>query len=238
MNSKNMLTQNDYENSRNLLLRAPEINEQNYPKFVSNYYFIANHLNFDFKTIMFKLLRNRFFTFQTKASDIFSLGLVFYYILTERANPMEIISRMTRDEMKYRMLINMEHLENLPNDTETVLFIDLIKIMLQRDPLARESCLHLIDHAFFTDVWSRFTFLERIYNKCGFTYKYWNQKSQLLNHSLIDTINQQAVHLEGYSEIDANKIASDFFIRFDIKNCSDILRYIVEKVCKLFQSHQ
>lgn len=160
------------------------------------------------------------------------MGLVFYYILTERANPMEIISRMTRDEMKFRMLINMEHLENLSNDSETALFIDLIKIMLQRDPLVRESCVQLIDHAYFADIWSRFAFLERIYNKCGFTFKYWNQKSHFLNQSLIEAINQHSPHLNGYSEIDTNKIiASDFFIRFDINNCSDILRYIIEKVC-------
>ena len=53
--------------------------------------------------------------------------------------------------MKHQVKVNLELLDKFRSDTESILFIDLIKRMLQRDPNERDTCDKLMKHAFFMD---------------------------------------------------------------------------------------
>ena len=76
-------------------------------------------------------------------------------MLFERENPIEISTKLTKDEVEHKMFLNIELLNSLKQGTETILFYDLMKTMLKNNPLDRGTCSDLLVHALFAGSLSR-----------------------------------------------------------------------------------
>ena len=69
-----------------------------------------------------KFLNNKYF--QSTASDIFALGIVFYYVLSRGYSPIQVISEMLPTGNKYNFKRNLKNLLHLNKTSEILLVID------------------------------------------------------------------------------------------------------------------
>ncbi|KAL5606441.1 uncharacterized protein BROUX77_003634 [Berkeleyomyces rouxiae] len=93
----------------------------------------------------------------TRSIDIFSLGLVFYYVLTNGAHPFDCGDRYMREVNIRKGQYNLDHLEVLGEfryEAE-----DLIKAMLNADPKQRPPAHEVLAHPFFWSPRKRLAFL-------------------------------------------------------------------------------
>ncbi|ETS88280.1 hypothetical protein PFICI_02108 [Pestalotiopsis fici W106-1] len=93
----------------------------------------------------------------TRAIDIFSLGLVFFYVLTKGSHPFDCGDRYMREVNIRKGHINLQALEVLGDfafEAE-----DLIRAMLSTDPRARPNTRSVMAHPFFWDSKKRLAFL-------------------------------------------------------------------------------
>ncbi|CAN6608747.1 serine/threonine-protein kinase/endoribonuclease Ire1p [Trichomonascus vanleenenianus] len=93
----------------------------------------------------------------TRAVDIFSLGCVFYYVLSRGHHPFGINSKRESniDENQY----NLDELGD-PNEIDSVEAQDLIEQMIQRDPKKRPDATQVLLHPYF---WSSQKKLDLLY---------------------------------------------------------------------------
>ena len=85
-------------------------------------------------------------------------------------------------------------LDEFRTDTESILFIDLIKRMIKKNPGERETCESLTKHAVFMEITSWCEIVQNISNKC-FDKDKCNQK-------LIKIMNQHDLHKDGHLKVD------------------------------------
>ncbi|KKA28349.1 hypothetical protein TD95_000240 [Thielaviopsis punctulata] len=93
----------------------------------------------------------------TRSIDIFSLGLVFYYVLTNGAHPFDCGDRYMREVNIRKGQYNLDHLESLGEfryEAE-----DLIKAMLNANPKQRPPAHEVLAHPFFWSPKKRLAFL-------------------------------------------------------------------------------
>jgi len=93
----------------------------------------------------------------TRAIDIFSLGLVFYYVLTKGFHPFDCGDRYMREVNIRKGKYSLEHLESLGDYSYEAK--DLISSMLCSNPKQRPSARDVMSHPFFWNAKKRLSFL-------------------------------------------------------------------------------
>ncbi|CAK8682226.1 unnamed protein product [Clavelina lepadiformis] len=102
-----------------------------------------------------------------KCSDIFSLGITFYHILTRGGHPFGA----THAEQVYRIqdkkspVLDFQECSGLPSNEQRELACDLIKKMLDFDPKNRPTIENVKKHPFFWDSKKKFFFYKDA-NEC------------------------------------------------------------------------
>jgi serine/threonine-protein kinase/endoribonuclease IRE1 len=93
----------------------------------------------------------------TRAIDIFSLGLVFFYVLTKGSHPFDCGDRYMREVNIRKGIFNLKLLEVLGDYAYEA--TDLIESMLQAEPKRRPQAHHVLAHPFFWPAKKRLNFL-------------------------------------------------------------------------------
>lgn len=105
------------------------------------------------------------FKVENKPSDVFSLGLVFFYLLTNFSNPIEIESKFRFDQFHLKININLEQLDtnNLKkNTTESIFAANLIKKMIQKKAADRVTITDCFQHPYFWSNWKCMEFIKNL----------------------------------------------------------------------------
>lgn len=93
----------------------------------------------------------------TRAIDIFSLGLVFFYVLTNGSHPFDCGDRYMREVNIRKGSYNLQLLDSLGDFAEEAK--DLIASMLDADPKRRPPAREVMAHPFFWSAKKRLAFL-------------------------------------------------------------------------------
>ncbi|KAM4054310.1 ribonuclease 2-5A domain-containing protein [Hirsutella rhossiliensis] len=93
----------------------------------------------------------------TRAIDIFSLGLVFFYVLTNGSHPFDCGDRYMREVNIRKGSYNLRPLDSLGDFAHEAK--DLIGSMLDADPKKRPSARDIMSHPFFWSAKKRLSFL-------------------------------------------------------------------------------
>ncbi|KAK8006782.1 hypothetical protein PG989_000772 [Apiospora arundinis] len=93
----------------------------------------------------------------TRAIDIFSLGLVFFYVLTKGCHPFDCGDRYMREVNIRKGQLNLQPLEILGDYASEAK--ELIRIMLLPEPRDRPNIREVMAHPFFWDAKKRLAFL-------------------------------------------------------------------------------
>ena len=112
-------------------------------------------------------------------------------MLTKRGSPLVITSAFLNCEFHHKVKIDLKLLDRFRTDTDTILFIDLIKRMIKKDPNQRETCENLIDHAALKSHKGRVEIVQHLADKC-FYFKIF-----CFNEYLVKMMNKKEVHMEG-----------------------------------------
>ncbi|KAL2916326.1 bifunctional endoribonuclease/protein kinase ire1 [Polyrhizophydium stewartii] len=94
----------------------------------------------------------------TRAVDIFSIGCVFFYVLTGGGHPFG--DKFSREMNVLRGNFRLDALDVLKE--ESVLAKDLIKRMISKDPSKRPDAASVLRHPFFWTPLQRLTFLQEV----------------------------------------------------------------------------
>ena len=155
------------------------------------------------------------------------LGLVFFYLFTQGECPLEFNIKFSKSEVQPTVKIDLLLLDDFRKDTDSILFIDLIKRMIRENPEERETCDKLIQHAVFKNDEELMNIVEYIAKKC-FT-------STGDNEYMIKIIDKDELHLEGFLEAEFepwNKFTDEMIkytqLKPDIKTCSSLLRLFTQ----------
>ena len=130
-----------------------------------------------------------------------------------------------KDKVHYDVQINLRLLDDFQKDTDTILFIDLIKKMVHEVPEVRETCENLINHALFMNIEYRCEIVRDISRKC------------FDKERIIRILNRNEVHMEGSLEKESdawknflNEISKCTSPNPDIKVCSSLLQLFRSQV--------
>jgi serine/threonine-protein kinase/endoribonuclease IRE1 len=93
----------------------------------------------------------------TRAIDIFSLGLVFFYVLTKGNHPFDCGDRYMREVNIRKGKYNLDNLDSLGDFAHEAK--DLIGAMLNANPRARPTTKDVMAHPFFWNAKKRLAFL-------------------------------------------------------------------------------
>merc|ERR1712000_260872 len=93
----------------------------------------------------------------TRAIDIFSLGLVFFYVLTKGSHPFDCGDKFMREVNIRNGKFSLAPLDALGNYAFEAK--DLIASMLRRNPKDRPHTLEIMSHPFFWSPKKRLAFL-------------------------------------------------------------------------------
>ncbi|KAK4229260.1 hypothetical protein QBC38DRAFT_119944 [Podospora fimiseda] len=93
----------------------------------------------------------------TRAIDIFSLGLVFYYVLTRGYHPFDEGGKFMREVNIRNENYTLEHLDALGDAAPEAK--DLVESMIQKDPKVRPKAAAVMAHPFFWSDKKRLNFL-------------------------------------------------------------------------------
>ena len=134
--------------------------------------------------------------------------------------------------MHHKVKVDLKPLDTLTKDTDTILFIDLIKRMIQEVPDKRETCENLIDHAVLMNCEERLKIVQRLEGKCF-------DRDKCMNEYLVKMMNKKEVHMEGFLGEDSAEwkefvaeVAKLSQLKPDIKTCSSLLKIFNKWVIK------
>lgn len=97
----------------------------------------------------------------TSAVDIFSLGCIFYYVLSNGQHPFG--DRLSRDANIVKGEFHLPDIEKSIKERSTrIEATNLITTMLDRNPLVRPSCEEVLKHPFFWSISKKLEFLLKV----------------------------------------------------------------------------
>lgn len=137
--------------------RAPEllVDETNNAYSVNSDHSLNTSSNSIAETLVFDTLTRRRLT---RAIDIFSLGCVFFYILTNGGHPFG--DRYLREGNVIKAVFNLDPLDILPENVAEAK--DLISKMISRDPKKRPNTAQVLKHPFFWSNAKKLEFLLKV----------------------------------------------------------------------------
>lgn len=154
----------------------------------------------------------------TRAIDIFSLGCVFYYILTNGSHPFG--DRYLREGNVIKNMYSLDQLDILPDNVEEAK--DLIRKMISRDPKQRPNTQQVLNHPYFWSTAKKLEFLLKVSDR--FEVERRDPPSPLLNE------------LEAVA---SNVIGNDWCCKFDkyfMDNLGKYRKYHGERLMDLLRA--
>ena len=156
-------------------------------------------------------------------------------MLTKRGSPLDVHVKFVNGAIQHKTIIDSQLLDALTKDTDTILFVDLIKRMIKRVPDQRQTCENLIEHAALKTNKDRFEIVQLMAVKCF-------DGNECKNEYLVKMMNKKEVHLkgslaEGSAEWEKllDEAAKYPELKPDIKKCSDLLKvFAVEVIINTF----
>ena len=139
---------------------------------------------------------------------------------------MEVTLKSFMNDIQHKVKITSWLLYEFKTDTESILFVDLLKRMIEKIPDHRETYNTLIDHAIFKSNQDRLKIVLDVAKKCF----------DKCNSFLINIVNKNEVHMERFlgEETHEWKTFLDEVSKLpgdpDIKQCSSLLKIIAEQV--------
>lgn len=159
----------------------------------------------------------------TRAIDIFSLGCVFYYVLTNGGHPFDKDGIYMREANIVKGFYNLDDLNSLGDYQWEAK--DLVRAMLSKDPRARPDATTVLHHPFFWSAEDRLDFLCHVSD--GFEFEPRDPPSSAL------------LHLESYGSAIIQNEGNDF-LRLLPREFRDTLgkqrKYNGEKVLDLLRA--
>ena len=172
------------------------------------------------------------FQCQSAASDVCSLGLLFFLMLTKKGSPLDFNTKFLKGEFHHKVKIDLQLLEDTTKNTDTILFVDLIKRMIKEVPDQRKTCENLIEHAALKSHEERLQVVEHLAKKC---FK-WDKCK---NEYLVKVMDKKEVHLEGSlgeNSAEWKKVLAEAAklsqLKPDIKTCSSLINIFKKDVIK------
>ena len=145
---------------------------------------------------------------------------------------MAITTTFLKGEFHHNLKIELQLLEALTKDTDTILSIDLIKRMVHKYPDQRETCENLIEHAALKSNEERVKIVRHLAEKCF-------DKDECINEYLVKVIDKKEVHMDGSLGEDSAEwreflaeVAKLSQLKPDIKTCSNLLKMFQALVIK------
>ena len=92
--------------------------------------------------------------------------MVFFYMLSKKGSPLDINIKILNEQSHHNSKIDLNLLDQFKIDTDTILFIDMIKQMVEKIPEQRETCEKLIDHAALKSIEGRHQIVQHLADKC------------------------------------------------------------------------
>ena len=140
---------------------------------------------------------------------------------------MVITMNLSRDKMHHEVTIKLKLLDELRTNTDSILFIDLLKRMVEKIPDQRETCEHLIGHAALKSNQERLEIVQLLAEKCF-------DGDECINEYLIKVMDKNEVHMEGSLAEDSAEwkklLAEVANFQTDIKKCSSLLKIFAVQV--------
>ena len=137
---------------------------------------------------------------------------------------MDINIKFLNGEFHHKVKIDLQPLEDMTKDTDTILFIDLIKRMIQEVPYQRGICEDLIEHAVLKSYEERLEILQLLAGKCF-------DGDECRNEYLVKVMDKKEVHMEGSLGHDSAEwreflaeAAKNPELKPNIKTCSSLLK--------------
>ena len=159
------------------------------------------------------------------------LGLLFFFMLTNRGSPLDINIKFVNGEIQHSMVIDSLLLDALTKDTDTILFIDLIKRMIKKVPDQRQTCEDLLKHVALKNEKGRLEIVQLMANKCF-------NADECINAYLVKVMDKKEVHMEGSLAEDSAEwkklLAEVANFQTDIKKCSSLLKIFAVQVVLCF----
>lgn len=158
----------------------------------------------------------------SRAIDIFSLGCVFYYVLSNGAHPFG--DRYMREANIIRNRFNLDHLDLLGDIG--VLAKDLIGQMILQDPKARPDATTVLRHPFFWNAERRLNFLLDVSDR--FEIEERDPPSPLL--LMLESGSSEVVNDNWYAKLDRNFIDNlGKYRKYNGASILDLLRALRNK---------
>ena len=134
----------------------------------------------------------------TRAIDIFSLGCVFYYCLTQGSHPFDKDGKFMREANIVKGLYNLDGLDCMGDYQWEAK--DLVGAMLSKNPKARPDAATILTHPFFWPAEDRLEFLCHVSD--AFEFEKFNERENDPSGAL--------TYLEGYSDVILEHAHYDF----------------------------
>ena len=150
-------------------------------------------------------------------------------MLTKRGSPLDFNIKFQNDEIHHTVKIDLQLLEALTKDTDTILFIDLIMRMIKEVPDQRETCESLIEHVAFQNEEGWLEIVQLLAEKCF-------NGDECVNEYLAKILDKKEVHMEGFLGEDSAEWKellaeiAKFSVKPNLKICSSILKMFAEQV--------
>ena len=157
-------------------------------------------------------------------------------MLTKKESPLAITTTFSKGEFHHKVKIDLQFLEDMTKDTDTILFIDLLKRMIKEVPDHRETCEDLIEHAALKSKNEQCWIVRDLVDKCF-------DENKCINEYLVKVMDKKEVHMKGslgedsaaWKELLAE--TSKLPEHPDIKICSSLLKIFAEQVINLNYKH-
>ena len=150
-------------------------------------------------------------------------------MLTKRGSPLDINFKFLNGEIQYRMIIDSQLLDTLTKDADSILFVDLIKRMIKKNPDQRQTSEDLIDHAALKNDKEWLEIVQLMAGKCF-------SGDKCINEYLVQIIDKKEVHMKGSLAEDSAEwkelIAevAKLSVKPNLKACSSLLMIFSEQV--------